>query len=138
MKKYSFVEHTADVFVEGYGSTLKEAIENTALGLFAFTADLKKVKENKNVIIKQSAASISELVSFVLNELVSESDAGELFFKKFVVNKLDLTKLVLEGVAYGSKMTPEAGEEHVKAVTHHGALVFKGDNGWVVRVLLDI
>ena len=113
MEKFKLIGHTADLIIEGRGATLKKAFENTALGLFSVTADLKKLKPIKNVTIREKASSLEELVSYVLNDLVAESDARELFFKSFKIEKLDLKNFSMVGKAAASKMTPEAGEYRI-------------------------
>ncbi|NUN11769.1 archease [Candidatus Micrarchaeota archaeon] len=138
MKKFVYKDHTADLIIEARGLTLKKAIENCAKGLFSLTANQKLLSSAKKVKIKVKASSLEELVSLVLDALVAESDARELFFKEFKVEKIDGEKISLTGTALGCKMTPEAGELHVKAVTHHETIVKKTRDGWLVRVLLDI
>lgn len=138
MKEFKLIGHTADLIIQGRGGTLKKAIENTALGLFTVTASLKKLKPTKTVTIREKASSLEELVSYVLNDLVAESDARELFFKTFAITKLDLKNFSMVGKAVGCKMTALAGELHVKAVTHHATKITHKAKEWRVSVLLDI
>ena len=45
--RFRFLEHTADAYVEAYGTTLEEAFENAALAMTDVMTELEKV-EAKN------------------------------------------------------------------------------------------
>ncbi len=44
MREWEHYEHTADIGVRGYGSTLEEAFEAVALGLFDVMVDVREVE----------------------------------------------------------------------------------------------
>ena len=45
MKRYKLIEHTADVGLIAYGSSLAEAFGNSAYGMFSIIAELGNVRE---------------------------------------------------------------------------------------------
>lgn len=139
--KFKFLPHTADVLVEAYGKTLEEALENLALGLFETLAEREKLEEKKSVQIMQEASNAEELAALTLGDLLSESDARELFFKSFKVEKLEQKGggYQLKGTARGETRSRAKGRTDVKAVTFHESVAKQGAKGeWTLRVLLDI
>ena len=90
--------------------------------------------------LRAEAESLEDLVSFGLGKVLSASDAKEIFFKKLEVVRLERNgkSWVLDAQASGEPYSPEKGEEHVKAVTHHETAVEEKDGKWRIRILLDI
>jgi len=156
MRKFAFFEHTADVVFEAYGKTFKECVENAALALFNVMAKPLFLKKSKRKSFREKAKSREELLVFLLNDLLSESDASEVFWKDFKVRKLvEKNGFSVEGVASGSAVTRKAAGESVKGVTLHEASVTaptakvgEASNAkrcvgnksgkWVARILLDV
>jgi len=153
-KKYELLEHKADVLFEASGASFERALENAAQALFDTVAKTAKIKPVKKVEISQSASSLEELVVFTLGALLSESDANELFFKKFKVTGFkeepiyscggDKTpSFSVKGEAYGEKESRALGGTLVKAVTFGELRITKPDakkknKNWRIRVLLDV
>jgi len=48
LKRYRLIEHTADVGLIAYGSTLAEAFGNAAYGMFSIIAELGTVRETES------------------------------------------------------------------------------------------
>ena len=46
MKRFEFLDHTADVILQGHGDTLAEAFAAAADGLFAVITDLDRIAKN--------------------------------------------------------------------------------------------
>ena len=142
IKKFVFFEHTADVLFEAYGKTLKECIENAAAALFEVAAKPKLLKKTRKAAVRQKANNLEELIVFLLDKLVGESDSRQVFWKEFKVKKIeeDKTGFKTEGIAFGSPYFPEAAGTHVKAVTMHRAKVWKDEKKkeWTARIVLDI
>lgn len=142
MKKFSFFEHTADVLFEAHGRTLRECIENAALALFSVMAKPRLLKKTVKVRVRMKARNTDELVVFLLDRLVGESDSRLVFWKEFKVTKLaEMPKgpLAIEGTAFGSPYSVKAAATHVKAVTMHRAKIFRNPKGiWTARIVLDI
>ncbi len=142
MKKFVFFEHTADVLFEAHGKTLKECVENASAAMFSVMGKPGLLKKTHEVTVRQKAKNLEELVVFLLDKLVTESDAMQVFWKEFKVKKIeeDKTGFKTEGIAFGSPYFPEAAGTHVKAVTMHRAKVWKDEKKkeWTARIVLDI
>ena len=81
MKRYEYLEHTGDIGIRAYGSTLKELFMNAAQGLLAATADLSTVGTKTQTEIEVSAESLEELMVAWLDELNFRHEVEEIFFR---------------------------------------------------------
>jgi len=147
MKKYKFIDHTADVIFEVNGKNLEEIFENSALAVFEVQADLKKIKRKIKKKIKLKNANVEDLLFGFLEELIYIKDAKYLVFSKFKVkllekisSKMNKTEFLLECVAEGEKINPKKHglKTDVKAITLHEFYLKKVKNGYKARILLDI
>lgn len=135
--RFKFLEHTADVMFEAYGSSLEELFENAALAMFSVICDVSKVKPEQEVSVRVSSETLEFLLVDWLSELLLESDLSDLYFSKFKV-KIERPGYRLEGFAYGSERRPEITRTEVKAVSYHMLSVERKGQKWVCRVVLDI
>ena len=136
---FRIIEHTADVGIEAYGSTMEEAFENAAKGMFSLMIgkNLESIerKIEKKVEIPFDMDAEQLLVDW-LSELLYIHDVEHLVFGEFDVKIND--KLV--GRAYGEKydIKKHGYGTEIKAVTYHMLEVKKDKKGYVVRCLFDI
>jgi len=141
VKKYTLIEHTADIGIRVKAKNLKELFKNTALAMFEIMAEKKPNTENRtprteNVIIKQKADNLEELLVNWLNELLSLSATKELIFFKFKINKLDKNNLEAEVSGYEIKNYKVNTE--IKAATYHQLKLEKNPSGWSAEVIFDV
>lgn len=138
-QKYVLLEHKADALFEARGKSFEEAFENAAQAMFDTIADTKKLREEKTFKVEEkTAASLEQLVVFVLSDLLSESEARELMLKKIKVTEFSEEKKLLKAIAFGTDAKHEFGKTVVKAVTFHELSVKKEDGEWKIRILLDV
>jgi SHS2 domain-containing protein len=137
---HRFLEHKADVLFEATGESFEDAVEECAQALFETMADVSRVKSDESVVVEARAPDLRGLAVFILEELLSEADAENLFFHGFKVAsfKKEGSQFVLKGAASGSRRRPEFGRTDVKAVTHHESNVKKTVKGYKIRILLDV
>ena len=147
MKKYKFIDHTADVMFEVKAKTLKEIFENAALAVFEVQVELNSVKRKIKKEIKLKNANPEDLLFDFLEELIYIKDAKYLVFNKFKVkllekasSKTDKKEFLLKCTAEGEKIDPKKHElkTDVKAITLHEFYLRKIGKTWKCRVLLDI
>ncbi|MHB8173449.1 MAG: archease [Nitrospirota bacterium] len=137
-KQYRIFGTTADVGAESFGSTLAEAFEAQAEGMFSVMAELDAVRASEAFTVEAEGADDETLLVAFLNELLFLFDARGVLFREFKVIKIGGGKL--KAVARGEKidrlrhviMTP------VKAVTYHMLKVEKTTEGYKTRVVYDI
>ena len=142
MRKFRFLEHTADMYIEAWGRTLKEAFENTAVGLgfIIVPSDNVEPKVEKKINV-ESEDEQALLFDFLSNFLIFQ-DAEELIFHRVKVEKIEKKsgKYHLAARALGEKFDSEKHEEgtHVKAITYHYMEIKKEKNKYKIKVLVDI
>ena len=85
MKRYEFIDHTADLGIETYGKTLNELFENAAYGMFSLITDIKKITSAVSIKIKLHASDAEILLITWLNELQYPYSVKKMLFNKFAV-----------------------------------------------------
>jgi SHS2 domain-containing protein len=137
MKKYSFIEHTADIGIRAYGKSLEECFENAALAMFNIISDTKKISSIGEYELRIKAESIEQLLIDWLSRLLWLYDTNNFLFSKFEV-ELDEKNYSLSarigGEVFNSKKHPRGKD--IKAVTYHMLVVNKKEG--YVQVLFDI
>ena len=140
MKKYKFLEHTADIKFQSCGETLNKAFENA--GLAMFNAMYKeKVKSKIKKKIKVSGQDKENLLYNFLEELLFLLDS-ENFFTSEIKVKINEKKLELKAELKGDNAGNYSIGLDVKAVTYNEMFVKKekveGKEMWVCQVVLDV
>ncbi len=133
--RYEETEHTADVGIRAYGSTLNELFANAAEGMFSLIADLESVKPVGEIEVRLAAEDIPTLLLRWLSELLFIHETQRLLLAAFEV-QLDGTSL--RGRARGETIDKRRHELKlvIKAVTRHRLTVdpHKG----IAEVIFDI
>ena len=136
--KYEIIEHTADVGVRAWGSTLAESFENVARGMFAIITNNSKIDKIGEYKIVLNADDAEQLLVDWLAELLFLNSAKNLVFGDFKVELSDNYKH-LHAIVGGEKYNREKhgyGTE-IKAITYHMLKVEKKPP-YTVEVLFDI
>ena len=138
MKPYEVFEHTADVGLHAYGSTLSELFIHAAQGMESLMVAPEQIRiEVKREVAVNGHDEISLLIAW-LNELIVLFDTEYLLFKEFEID--DITKTHVQGRAYGEPY--DAGRHDlssaIKAVTWHEATVERTPEGYKARIIFDI
>lgn len=137
MKEYVFIDDlTSDVMFEAYGKDLKEIFTNAAKALSSVICKLDEIGEEKSIEVIVRGKDKEELMINWLQEIISGVDVEEMFFKKFDITSINENEL--NAKMYGEDISPEKGETVVKAVTYYKYKFEKNENGYTVRVSLDI
>ncbi len=140
MKRYEFLEHTADVFIVGRGKNLAKAFESCALGLNRYMVELKTVQPKVQKKIKAKGEDMESLLVEFLTQFLILHDAKNLVFSYIKVTKLDEEKFQIEAVAKGEEFDPKKHKQGtiVKAVTYHEMDIKKEKGIYSIKVLVDI
>jgi SHS2 domain-containing protein len=135
---FELLEHTADVGVVAYGSTLAEAFVHAAEGMYSVMVNLDGVREEEERSAAVEAHDWPSLLVAWLSELVYFSDVDGLLFKRFEIEEMKPHSL--RATAYGEKVDRQRHElgAGVKAITRHMLEVGEDNDGYRVQVLLDI
>ena len=138
MKKYDIVEHTADIGIKAYGSTLKELFEHSARGLFDIIADLDGLKPSTSIKVKLEAVNTEELLVSWLDELIYNFYTKNIIFSEFKITALSDKRLEAEvfGKHIGNRKSRLKTE--VKAATYHGLKIDKTKGRYEVQIIFDV
>lgn len=139
---FRFLDHTADVYVEAYGSNLREAFENAAKAMFEVMTDISKIRPiiKRHVIVE--GEDLQALLYSWLEELLFIFDFDLIAFSRFKV--LEIRRgdegYSLRADVWGERFNPEVHtrKTEVKAVTYSLMEIRECADRCVVRFVLDI
>ena len=77
---YEFFDHTADIGVHVYGTTLVELFRNAALAMYEAMGRLVKGEERRVKSVRLEAATIEDLLHDWLGELLYEIEAKHVLY----------------------------------------------------------
>jgi SHS2 domain-containing protein len=163
---YEFLDHTADVQIHSWGSTLKEAFEQAAMGIFGYmTLSSSLAVDEAIALIDLSKGSVGDrkeaLVSTTIN--AQGSDLIDLFFHfldevlflyagplHMALKRISITNmsaehdqdsdLSVEAACYGE---PWCNERHahgteIKAITFSNMQILSSESRYDCYVIVDI
>ena len=134
--RYKYLEHTADIKFQAFGSTIAEAFENAARAMFNAMHE-GKVKSKFSKKIKVKGKDLENLLYNFLEELLFFLDS-ENFFLSNVKLKIDEKNLKLEAQLEGDEAKNYSIHLDVKAVTYNEMFVKKKKDKYICQVVLDV
>ena len=142
MKKFEFLEHTADAYIAAYGRSLAEAFENAALAMFETMTDTSKVEPKiEDEIEVEGFDEQSPLYNWLESLIVKFEMTGNLY-SKFKITGIEKTEggFRLKAKVWGEQFNPEKHPQKVgiKAVTYHRMEIKKEPEKVTVKFLLDL
>jgi SHS2 domain-containing protein len=143
MKKgFKFLEHTADAYVEAYGTSLEEAFENAALATLDVMTEPEKVEPRIEDAIEVEARDEYALLYSWLEELLIKFELAGKLYSRFKISKIGKTSvgLKLKAKAWGEPYDPEKHPSKVgiKSITYHQMEILKKPKSVIVRLILDV
>ena len=140
MKKYEFLEHTADIRVRVLGTTITELFQNAAEALFSILVN-HAAKKNTHISIELKASSYEELLVNWLNELLSRFYADKFLSAGYpVVIENSQNDYILRAKLEGEiiDFSEHAIKDEVKAATYHGLSITKHADRLSAEVVFDV
>ncbi len=139
MRKFEFLDHTADAKFRAYGNTLEESFRNAGIALSSLVTDVTKVKPHIRKTIKVTSERQESLLFDFLEEFVYLTDTEG--FLLHDIESLKISKgadgMVLEAVLLGDKGTYEIFTQ-IKAITYNDMFIKKEGGIYTVQVVPDI
>ena len=133
-----FLDHPSDIGIEARGTTCEEAFTRAAGALVSLILDPSTVETSERRTITLQAADAEQLLVRWLSEILYLYDGQGFVPKEFLISLC--TPARLEATVAGEPL--RAGKHRVrldiKAVTYHQLAVWQDNEGWGVRVYLDI
>ncbi len=145
MKKagFEFKDHTADVQVRSWGSSLEEAFSQTAYSLMAtITPDLKKITPKVERELTVEAEDKEALLFDFLSEFLYIFDVDELVFNQIYVRSIEKfnDNYKLRATLIGEKFDLDKHEIgiEVKAITYSFLNIEEKQDTTIIDIVFDI
>lgn len=142
-KGYRYEEHMADVKFLAFGSSVEEAFRNSALALFDTTAEIEKLKSDKEkpvkFPVKVSASDYDDLLWKMLQYCLSFSDAHGLFCYKISKPSIKNGKIMtLSATVYCKEKTKRRSKLEVKGISKYELEAKGTKSGFRTVVVVDV
>ncbi len=118
MERYILIDHTADLMVKAFGSTVEECFANAGFALFDQTVDLANVETSEEVRFEVEGMDDEDMLYSFLSELLFMLDCDEMVFKELKVC-FDGNKVVCDGRGEKLDRSKHRTRSEIKAVTYH-------------------
>ncbi|XP_005395139.1 PREDICTED: protein archease isoform X2 [Chinchilla lanigera] len=82
IRKYEYLDHTADVQLHAWGETLEEAFEQCAMAMFAYMTDIGTVEPLQTVEVEAQGDDLQSLLFHFLDEWLYKFSADEFFIPR--------------------------------------------------------
>jgi SHS2 domain-containing protein len=138
MSGWQHFQHMADIGVHGFGASLDEAFEQTALAMTAVITDLDLVKQESVVEVFCTAPDLELLLVDWLNAWVYEMATRRMLFSRFQVM---LANGGLRGLGWGEAL--DVARHHpaveIKGATYTELRVWQAEDGvWHAQCVVDV
>ena len=139
---YNYLEHTADLGIQGIGTSPQEAFEEGAQAMLAAMANIAKVECKQSYPLRCTAPDIPSLFVEWLNEILYQREVNDALLSRAQVTRLEHSDSgwTLEGVAWGEPLDPARHEAYieVKAATYSGLEYIPGEQQYTIQCVLDV
>ena len=135
---YELLEHPSDIGVLARGATLEEALIEASRGLVSILVDPAPFRPLQERYFKAPGRDEAAQIVNWLNEILFFFDTESLVFAEFEIDSWTSTEIT--GRARGERFDIERHEfrTSVKAATYHQFESHAIDDGWELRVYVDV
>ena len=135
---FEILEHTADIGIRAFGSTLPELFENAALAVESIAFDLSGVEPRIACLVSATGDDRTSLFVNWLNEVIYQFDALQIAIAR--LHWLRFTDTAISARGWGEARDPRrhAPRMVVKAATYHQVSIRQVRGRWIAEVYLDI
>lgn len=137
---YEFIEHTADVAIKAFGSTLADAFATAASAMFDIITDGSDIEPVDEVDFETESVDLAGLLVGFLSDLIVLYETQDMVFADFRVEFVSQQRLKV--TAWGESFDEEKHScgHQVKGVSYHMMEIFDGGgkNPSYVQVLFDV
>jgi SHS2 domain-containing protein len=138
MKNYTLLNHTADIGIEVWGNTKKEALAASVEAMFDLIAESDSVTAREEKKITVSGVDTADMLINLLREALYLFHGDAWLCKTCEILEMAEENITarLHGESYDAKKHQLKME--IKAVTYHTLKIEKRDYGWRARVIFDV
>lgn len=138
LKKFEFLEHTADVGIRVFGKDIGELFLNAALGMICVMADLSTIEPRHIERIEVKAQDTEGLMFEWLNEIIYMIEAKNLIFSQFSITSITERSISAEIGGETPDTIRHKLKTGIKACTYHALRVEKTSSKWIAQVFFDV
>lgn len=140
--RFEFLEHTADVYIRAFGTSMEQAYENAALAMFETMTDSSKIEQTIEDSVEIEAEDQYALLYNWLEALLIKFETDGMLYSRFQINNWTETSESFRFTAklWGEKFNADKHPQKVgvKAVTYHLMVVIREPEKVVLEFILDI
>jgi len=136
-EKFKFLEHTADIKFQAFGSSLEEAFSNSALAMKEAMCK-EKIKAKIRKKIKVKGKDNGSLLYNFLEELLFLLDSENFVLSGVEKIKISKDKNNLAAEIIGDNAKNYEFDLDVKAVTYNSMFVKQEKGKFIIQVVLDV
>ncbi len=118
MERYVLFDHTADLMVKAFGSTVEECFANAGFALFDQTVDLSGVGTAESVSFEVEGTDDEDRLYSFLSELLFLEDCEGIVLKELDV-RFDGDRVICSGRGERLDRSRHRIRSEIKAVTYH-------------------
>ncbi|UCE43653.1 MAG: archease [Candidatus Bathyarchaeota archaeon] len=141
-RRFRFLEHTADAYIEACGNTLEEAFENAAFATMNVMTETERVEPRFKDSVEVVAHDEYALLYNWIEELLIRFETTENLYSRFKVSSIKEAPDVLRLKAriWGEPFDPEKHPQKVgvKAITYHRMEILRKPKKVTIKFILDI
>lgn len=137
MKKFEFLEHTADIKFKAYGKSLEEVFENSAKAIINSVTD-GKIKKKKIEKIKINSNSLEGLMYGFLEEIIFFIETKGIVFAGVKEIKIDKKNFKVSGEFFFDNVNNYEFHLDAKAITHNEMFLKNEKGKWIAQVVVDV
>ncbi len=135
MQGYKYLEHTSDLYIQGEGRDVKEAMESVAQGLFNSISNFCKFGTHESMIFDEKGLDLQDLIVNVFTRILAEMDASGKVGCSIDVLELDEQNLTAKVKLH---LCDSDAKLHIKAATFHDFKIERTHQKTKLSVLFDI
>jgi SHS2 domain-containing protein len=140
VKRYEFIEHTADIAIKAHGADLSEAFAAAAEAMFAIITDNAAIEPKQRIELTMESIDTEGLLVRFLSELIVIHEVEELVLTDFEVSLSNDRHLTVRAMGEPFDAEKHGGGTPVKGVSYHMMEIADGGGKRpaYVQVLFDI
>ncbi|XP_056412524.1 protein archease isoform X2 [Hyla sarda] len=140
VKKYEYLDHTADIQLHAWGETMEEAFEQCAMAMFGYMTDIETVEPLDTVEVQIEGHDMMSLLYNFLDAWLYKFSADQYFIPREVkVLHIDRINFKIRSIGWGEEFSlskhPQGTE--VKAITYSAMQICEEEKPEVF-VIIDI
>lgn len=137
--RFELLDHPSEIGFRARGGTLPEAFAAAGMALCEIMTDIDSVRDEKTVDIAVESENLDALLYDFMDRLIFLADARQLVLSDYDLAIAETDDgYRLTGTATGQKVGGDMRRQDVKAPTYSDMRIEETDEGWTLRMTLDI